>query len=949
VVVDGSVLADAGVSERETEVLALLGDRLTHAEIGARLFISARTVESHVASLRRKLGAADRRALVRLAADYRASVATTSGFEAPRLPAPLTSFVGRSTERAALTGALTESRLVSVVGPGGVGKTRLALAVAAELTDRFPGGTWYVDLVPVVDPAMVAPAVAAVLGAAEAPGRPVEQSVVAALADRRTLLLLDNCEHLVNTVAVLVERLLSGCPGLVVLVTSRSRLVVAFERVYRVAGLSLPAREGRHDAVPGDACGDAVALFVDRASAAGASPPPAGDLRRIASICRTLDGMPLAIELAAARLPSLGLDGLESGMSDHLGLLTGGERVHTRHRSLQETLDWSCQLLDPLDRAVLRRVSLFAAPFDPDAAATVAGFAPVADHQVRPALARLADQSLLVTVPTPRGTRYRMLETIRQHGAGELQRADDHDARRRHLAWCLATAHALRPSESPVGLADWRTALDAVADDMRAALGWSASRPEHRADAHRLAYALAHLLFVRGRAGEAQQRYEQAAELSDDPGSAAGGHAGAAAVAKCRVVGNEALCLDQAAARAALRGGDHAAAAVAFARSAELIGRFSGMFAHLPPPDESVSLLAAARANAHGDQRAEAAILTAETSNCDPRDPLAAELAERAIQLTGWTGDPLLVSAALDMMQRVQVAQGDVAEAAATAARRVALLAATAPEPATAFELKDALHTAVFTHIGAGDLAGACRYAEQQLDLPFLHEEHHLANEELLAPDALTGRWDRVRSVSIQFRESWERDGRPRAPGRGIAPCAVAMVHGLRGEPTARAEWLAILAAIRGVDHASAGRGTGYGEAFDAIVDLHHGHPDQARQQLAADPLALASWYGPVFHQWYLALRAEAAVLAGHPDAPDVVARARLAAARNPVASGIVRRAHALMVDDRTGLLAAASSFQRAGCPYQRARTLVLAGGHHRTQGQTELHALGAAPPALRL
>ncbi|HEY3648932.1 MAG TPA: LuxR C-terminal-related transcriptional regulator, partial [Streptosporangiaceae bacterium] len=217
-VTSASALAEAGVSGRETEVLALLGEHLSHAEIAGRLFISVRTVESHVAALRRKLCVGTHRELVRLAAGYVAAGPGTGLAASPRLPAPLTSFVGRDGERAALAAALDTSRLVSAVGPGGIGKTRLALAVAADMADRF-GGTCYADLVPVTDPALLPAAVLACLGADESSSRPAQDALAAAVGERRALLVLDNCEHLVNAVAVLTERLLSACPNLAVLVT----------------------------------------------------------------------------------------------------------------------------------------------------------------------------------------------------------------------------------------------------------------------------------------------------------------------------------------------------------------------------------------------------------------------------------------------------------------------------------------------------------------------------------------------------------------------------------------------------------------------------------------------------------------------------------------------------------------------------------------------------------
>jgi Predicted ATPase len=243
----------AEVSPREAEVLAAIGEHLTNAEIAARLFISVRTVESHVSSLLRKLQVEDRRALAALA---RLRTAGTSGPAKPHLPTPLTSFIGRAAERAALAEALSAHRLVTAVGPGGVGKTRLALSVIADVADRYADGAWYVDLVPVADSSMVAPAIAAALGLGEHQGQSSEDTVLGWLGSRQALLVLDNCEHLLDGLPALVERLLTGAPRLSLLLTSRARLLVPFEWVFPVPGLSIES-------------GDAVQLFLARMAATG--------------------------------------------------------------------------------------------------------------------------------------------------------------------------------------------------------------------------------------------------------------------------------------------------------------------------------------------------------------------------------------------------------------------------------------------------------------------------------------------------------------------------------------------------------------------------------------------------------------------------------------------------------------------------------------------------------
>ncbi|GFJ95405.1 LuxR C-terminal-related transcriptional regulator [Phytohabitans rumicis] len=267
------MVAQAGISVREAEVLSLVGEHLSNAEVGARLYISVRTVETHVSSLLRKLGAPDRRALAQVATEW--SRVARGGKAASALPSPVTSFVGRAQERGALAEAVTAHRQVSAVGPGGVGKTRLALAVAAAAAGDFADGVWFVDLVPITDPAMVGAAVAAAIGIGEQQNRTMDESVIAALADRHALLVLDNCEHVRDGVAPFLERLLAGCPRLTVLATSRARLMVPFERVYPIPPLSLT----------GDGDSDAAALFLERAAAVGWPLAPEQH-QQAAEICR---------------------------------------------------------------------------------------------------------------------------------------------------------------------------------------------------------------------------------------------------------------------------------------------------------------------------------------------------------------------------------------------------------------------------------------------------------------------------------------------------------------------------------------------------------------------------------------------------------------------------------------------------------------------------------------
>jgi predicted ATPase/DNA-binding CsgD family transcriptional regulator len=933
-----SVVAQPGISGREAEVLSLLGEHLSNAEIGARLFISIRTVETHVSSLLRKLGAPDRRALAQLATEW--SRAARGGDVALGLPAPVTSFVGRAREQPELAEAIKTHRQVSAVGPGGVGKTRLALAVAAQAAGDFSDGVWFVDLVPVTDPAMVGAAVAAAIGVGEQQSRGMDESVIAALADRHALLVLDNCEHVRDGVAPLLERLLAGCRRLTVLATSRARLMVPFERVYPIPPLSLT----------GDGDSDAVALLLDRAAAVG-SPLAPEQHDQAAEICRGLDGVALAIELAAARLPALGLDGLADVLSDQLRLLTGGARADDRHRSVRAMLDWSHTLLEPADRTLLRRIAVFVTPFTVDAARQVAGFAPLEPAAVMDGLARLTEQSLLTATPSPSGTRYRTLETIRQYGVEQLTGAGEFaDVRSRHLHWCLATATELA-RDTPPGTGVWRARFDAAADDIRAALGWAADQPDHRANAYGLALSLAQLTFTRNLVGEAQQRYEQAASLTADPVAAGSALRYAAAVAGCRLLGDDMYRLYRAAADTARSAGDTAGAAHDLATAAATVYRFSGTFSQPPPPGEAAALLTAARELAGDDPAAQAAAALAEcgvltdavdADRGEPETavPQAIALAERAVDLAHRTGDPLAQSAALDALTAAQCWAGDTFATADTTRRRVELLASVPVTPASAHERANALSEAAETCIGVGDLEGARRWGEQLRDLPLLAERGDFATSRLLVADALAGNVDNVLIGSRRFLDAWERSGSRHAPNLAMAAAAVAMVHGLRGDNGARAEWLAIVDKLDMAPEQKAG----YSAVFDAIVLLHHGRADRAMAGLAAEPDEMDEWTIWVWRHWYLALRAETAALTGNPDACHRITAARAIVAGNPIASAQLERADALLDGDQDRMLAAAAAFHTAGCRYQWARTLVLTGGEHAATGAAALADIGLAP-----
>jgi len=427
-------------------------------------------------------------------------------------PVVLTSFVGRGQAVREVAGLLETYRLVTVTGPGGVGKTRLADAVARQVAARFADGAWLAELAPVRDPAQVAVAVAAALGVREQPAVSAAVAVERVLARRQLLVVLDNCEHVIGAAAELCAGLLQACDDVRILATSREPLRIEGEAVYRLAPLPVPS--------PGDA-GDiaaagAVALFTDRARAADAGFALTDQNRAdVARLVWRLDGMPLAIELAAARVEALGVPQLLGWLDGRLGLPAGGDRLAAgRHRSLAAAAEWSYQLLEEAERRVFRQVSVFPAPFTLEAAGAVAG------PEATPAVLRLVECSLLVPPrPGPDGrSRYAMLETLRGYGAGLLAGAGEQDQAQAALArYAVGVAEeaaaGLQIIAGELAAARWLDAEDAT---MAHVLGWAV---EHDLDtAVRLVTALSMWWVLRGRLAGQQTVLRELARRAE-PGS----------------------------------------------------------------------------------------------------------------------------------------------------------------------------------------------------------------------------------------------------------------------------------------------------------------------------------------------------------------------------------------------------------------------------------------------
>ncbi|WP_170315490.1 ATP-binding protein [Nakamurella deserti] len=470
----------AGVTRREREVLDLVVARLANREIAEALFLSERTVESHVSSLLRKLGGRDRSALLRFAPPPTVPTATAGDAAGSRgLPHVLSSFVGRDRETADVLDLMRRHRLVTLTGPAGAGKTRLAVQLAGS--EAIGGPVTMVDLATVRTPDDVERAFADALGVT-GDDRRLRSVVRRTAASRPQLLLIDNCEHVVDTTAELVGELLADSPDTRVLATGLGPLRVAGESVYDVPPLPVPSDAAATGWDADDPDGSAVSLFVERARAVDPHLAMTDENRAaVATICRLLDGLPLAIELAAARARYYSPVQLVSLLDDRFALLTDAARP-SRHRTLEAALRWSHDLLGDDEKRLLARCAVFPADFDHDTAAQVLILPPLAATDMVRLFPRLLDRSLISRRQGTSGTRYRLLDSVRQFAAGklaeagEVQRLQDRHADH-FLAAAVTRAADLQGPRQPAAIA-W---FDEHWSDLRVAVRHSLQRSDHTA------------------------------------------------------------------------------------------------------------------------------------------------------------------------------------------------------------------------------------------------------------------------------------------------------------------------------------------------------------------------------------------------------------------------------------------------------------------------------------
>jgi non-specific serine/threonine protein kinase len=407
------------------------------------------------------------------------------------LPLELSSFVGRERELAEVERSLENTRLLTLTGSGGCGKTRLALAVAAELVGGLEDGVWLVELAPLADPSLVPQAVASTLGVREQPGRLLTETLSDYLRSKKMLLVLDNCEHLIEACATLVEALLRSCPELCVLATSREALGITGEVAWPVPSLSLPdvRRLPNIESLPQY---ESARLFVERAVAV----KPAFALTEqnaasVAQICYRLDGIPLALELAAARTKVLSVEQIADRLDDCFGLLAdGGRTALPRQRTLHATMDWSHELLSEEERALFRRLSVFAGGFTLEAAESVCAGEELERNEVLQLLSHLVDKSLVTAREVSGEARHHLLETVRQYGWEKLSESGETGlVRERHAEYYLALAEEAEPELKAERQVAWLERFERDHDNLRAAMAWLLGRGESE-EAARFGWAL---------------------------------------------------------------------------------------------------------------------------------------------------------------------------------------------------------------------------------------------------------------------------------------------------------------------------------------------------------------------------------------------------------------------------------------------------------------------------
>jgi predicted ATPase/DNA-binding CsgD family transcriptional regulator len=500
------------LTARERQVADLVMEGCRDREIAERLHISRRTAEWYLRQIFNKLGVDTRARVAAWAArNLDARLAGQPGPTGHNLPLQINNLIGRAQELDDVASLLEARRLVTLTGFAGVGKTRLALEVASRTLSAFPNGVWFVDLAPLSDPQLLPATVGSVVRINEWPGQSPTDSLIEALQGRRMLLIFDNCEHLIDNCARLVHTVLTSCSGTVVLATSREPLRVAGEAVWHVKPLPVPLMEGL--SIDSALASPAVSLFVDRARLVNREfEPSAENIEAISQICCKLDGVPLALELAAARMGAMHPEGLLNRLDDRLEVLTGGSRSGPgRHRTLQAAIDWSADLLDDVEQDLLRQSRVFVGGFTAEASEAVLAGEDLDPVRIVDELDRMVDKSLLTVEIRADQSRYSMLESLREYVAKKGSGSDNLDGlKTRHAEFFLGLAEEAFEKLRSRDTAIWHLRMTAELGNLRAAFEWASSHQP--ATALRLAYALTPLWVLHGSVGEGHQWITRALE-----------------------------------------------------------------------------------------------------------------------------------------------------------------------------------------------------------------------------------------------------------------------------------------------------------------------------------------------------------------------------------------------------------------------------------------------------